>query len=76
MEKRLTIQRYLFGDRIVETGWRLSASVGQNQEWLGADNPDLYFSYTGVYNNAWLDALEADVRVFLTELEAWCPREE
>jgi hypothetical protein len=41
----------------IETGWRLSASLGQNQEWLGADNPDLYFAYAGVYNNAWYDAL-------------------
>jgi hypothetical protein len=55
----------------IETGWRLSASVGQNQEWLGADNPDLYFSYTGVYNNAWMDAVflnsSATTKYFLAD---------
>jgi hypothetical protein len=55
----------------IETGWRLSASAGQNQEWLGADSRDLYFAYTGVYNNAWLDALflnsSATLKHFLTE---------
>jgi outer membrane protein assembly factor BamA len=54
-----TVQNFrnLKWSETIETGWRLSASVGQNQEWLGADNPDLYFSYTGVYNNAWRDDL-------------------
>ncbi len=55
----------------IETGWKLSASVGQNQEWLGADNPDLYLSYTGVYNNAWYDALfvnsSATTKYFLAD---------
>ena len=27
LEKRLTTQRYLFGDRIVETGWRLFCTL-------------------------------------------------
>jgi hypothetical protein len=41
----------------IETGWRLSTSVGKNQAWLGAHNPNAYLSYAGSYNNAWHDAL-------------------
>jgi hypothetical protein len=41
----------------IETGWRLSASAGQNQGVLGASNADAYFAYAGVYNNAWMDAV-------------------
>jgi len=29
LEKRLTTQRYLFGDRIVETDWRLFCTLGR-----------------------------------------------
>lgn len=54
----------------IETGWRLSASVGQNQTWLGAREADLYFSYAAVYNDAWHDALflnsSASLRHFRT----------
>jgi hypothetical protein len=41
----------------IETGWRLSASVGQNQTWLGARKASTYLGYAGVYNDAWHDAL-------------------
>lgn len=41
----------------IETGWRLSASWGRNQTWLGAHVPDDYFAYAAVYNDAWNDAL-------------------
>ena len=41
----------------IETGWRLSASAGQNQGWLGAQSQSAYLAYAGVYNDAWHDAL-------------------
>ncbi|HEX2613246.1 MAG TPA: hypothetical protein VHO02_06620 [Fibrobacteria bacterium] len=41
----------------IETGWRLSLSAGLNQEWLGASDRDSWYAYTGVYNEAWHDAL-------------------
>jgi hypothetical protein len=68
-----TVQNFrnLKWSETIETGWRLSTSVGRNQEWLGADNPDLYLSHTGVYNNAWWDALffnsSASVKYFVAD---------
>jgi outer membrane protein assembly factor BamA len=54
----------------IETGWRLSASAGQNQRWLGARDPNGYFVYAGVYNDAWHDAIflnsSASLRHFLS----------
>lgn len=41
----------------IETGWRLSLSAGRNQPWLGADDGDAWYAYTGVYNEVWHDAL-------------------
>lgn len=41
----------------IETGWRLSLSAGRNQSWLGARDDATYLAYTGVYNDAWRDAL-------------------
>jgi hypothetical protein len=41
----------------IETGWRMSLSAGRNQEWLGAGDADAWYAYTGVYNDAWHDAL-------------------
>lgn len=54
-----TVQNYrnLKWDETLETGWRLSTMAARNMEWLGADNDDLFFNHTAVYNNAWLDAL-------------------
>jgi hypothetical protein len=49
--------RNLKWSETIETGWRLSASVGQNQTWLGAHDPDTYLAYSAVYNDAWKDAL-------------------
>lgn len=37
----------------IETGWRLSTSIAQNQTWLGANQDDWYFSHAGVYNDTW-----------------------
>jgi hypothetical protein len=54
----------------IETGWRLSASAGQNQTWLGAQRASTYLAYAGVYNNAWYDAVflnsSASLRHFVT----------
>ncbi len=54
----------------IETGWRLSATWGRNQTWLGARAADDYFSYAAVYNDAWGDAVflnsSASLRHFLT----------
>lgn len=54
----------------IETGWRLSASAGRNQPWLGADNDDWYLSWTGVYNNVWDESVflnsSATLRHFLS----------
>ncbi|HAO99134.1 MAG TPA: hypothetical protein DCQ83_03720 [Fibrobacteres bacterium] len=49
--------RNLKWSETLETGWRLSASMAQNQDWLGANNRDWLLSYAAVYNNAWMDAL-------------------
>jgi hypothetical protein len=69
--------RNLKWSETLETGWRLTGKFGQSQEWLGADNSDLYFAYTGVYNNAWADAIfvnsSANFSLFLApggEIEA------
>ncbi len=45
--------RNLKWSETLETGWRLSASVAQDQTWLGARKPEWQFEYAGVYNNAW-----------------------
>jgi hypothetical protein len=37
----------------LETGWRLSASLAQDETWLGAHRPEWQFTYAGVYNDAW-----------------------
>ena len=62
--------RNLKWSETLETGWRLSASLAENQSWLGARNSDLLFAYTGVYNNAWKDAFflnsNASLRYFLS----------
>lgn len=62
--------RNLKWSETIETGWRLSASAGQNQTWLGAREADLYFAYAAVYNDAWYDALflntSASTRYFTT----------
>ena len=62
--------RNLKWSETLETGWRLSASVAENQPWLGARNSDLLLSYAAVYNDAWKDALflnsGATLRYFLS----------
>ncbi len=54
----------------IETGWRLSATWGRNQTWLGAHAADDYVAYAAVYNDAWHDALflnsSASLRHFVT----------
>jgi len=59
----------------IETGWRLTASAAKNQEWMGADQDDWFFSQTGVLNNAWLDRLflnsSASASYYLRNGEKW-----
>lgn len=54
-----TVQNFnnLKWSETLETGWRLTTKVAQNQEWLGARNDDLLLSHSLVYNNAWWDAV-------------------
>lgn len=63
--------RNLKWSETIETGWRLSASAGQNQTALGAADANLYLAYAGIYNDAWRDALflnsSASVRHFVDE---------
>jgi hypothetical protein len=54
-----TVQNFnnLKWSETLETGWRLSTKVAQNQEWMGARNDDLLLTHSLVYNNAWWDAV-------------------
>ncbi len=49
--------RNLKWSETVETGWRLSGSFGGNQTLLGARNSNLYYAYSAVFNDAWMDKL-------------------
>lgn len=66
-----TVQNFnnLKWSETLETGWRISTKVAQNQEWMGARNDDLLFSHSLVYNNAWWDAVffnsSASLRYYL-----------
>jgi len=53
-----TVQNFnnLKWSETIETGWRISTKISQNQKWMGARNHDFYFSHSAVYNNAWFDA--------------------
>lgn len=67
-----TVQNFnnLKWSETLETGWRLSTKVSQNQEWMGAMNHDFQFIHAGVFNNAWWDALflnsSASMRYFVS----------
>jgi hypothetical protein len=54
-----TVQNFnnLKWSETLETGWRLSTKLAQNQDWMGARNHDWYLSHSAVYNNAWWDAV-------------------
>ncbi len=67
-----TVQNFnnLKWSETLETGWRISTKVALNQEWMGARNHDWYLSHSGVYDNAWWDAVffnaSASMRYFLS----------
>ncbi len=50
-----TVRNYrnLKWNESVAVGWRLTNRIGNNLEFLGADNADFYFSHAFVYNNIW-----------------------
>ena len=54
-----TVQNFnnLKWSETLETGWRLSTKVAQNQEWLGAKNDEILLSHSAVFNDAWWDAV-------------------
>ncbi|MDB5047073.1 MAG: hypothetical protein JWO30_144 [Fibrobacteres bacterium] len=54
-----TVQNFnnLKWSETLETGWRLSTKVAQNQAWMGATNNNFLLSHSAVYNNAWWDAV-------------------
>jgi hypothetical protein len=66
-----TVQNFnnLKWSETLETGWRLTTKMAQNQEWMGARNDDLFLSHSLVYNNAWWDAVffnsNASMRYFV-----------
>jgi len=53
------------------TGWQLSASLAQNETWLGARSREWQYSYSAIYNNAWANTFflnsDASMQYFLSD---------
>jgi len=67
-----TVRNYknLKWSETLETGWRLAASLAQNQTWLGARNTDWLLNYAGTYVNEWANTFylnsSGSMRYFLS----------
>jgi hypothetical protein len=72
-----TVQNFnnLKWSETLETGWRISTKLAQNQEWMGAENNDFYLSHSAIYNNAFWDAVyfnsSASLRYFVSQKGAF-----
>ncbi len=62
--------RNLKWSETIATGWSLSGGVAQNQDWLGARNADLRYSYSGAYNDTWKDQLFLNTSAALRYFQA------